>query len=79
MFVAPDDSRRLVREGYAAELLGVTTSQMRRWRRAREGPRFRKMNRIVVYQVADLLAYINALPSAGGLTRAAAFRTAIDA
>jgi hypothetical protein len=64
--VAADDTRRLVREGYAAQLLAVTPSQMRRWRRAREGPRYRKMSRMVVYQIRDLLEFIESLPAAGG-------------
>jgi len=64
--VASHDTRRLVPESYGADLLGVTVYQMRRWRRCREGPRYRKAGRRVLYQISDLLAYIENLPSAGG-------------
>src|SRR5262249_50094746 len=64
--VAADDPYRLVRQNYAAEFLGVTLSQMKRWRRQREGPRWRRQNRMVVYQLADLLSWIDSLPAAGG-------------
>ena len=64
--LAATDPRRLVPDTYAADLLGVTVYKLRRWRRAREGPKYRRLDSRVLYQISDLLAYIESLPSAGG-------------
>lgn len=69
LLFTPDDSRRLVCEYSGADLLGVTVWQMRQWRRSREGPRWRKAGRRALYQVSDLLAFINSLPAVGGSPR----------
>jgi hypothetical protein len=64
--IALNVGRRMVDEFEAAEILGVSVHQMRRWRALREGPRYRKVGRRVCYQLADLDAYITSLPAAGG-------------
>jgi predicted DNA-binding transcriptional regulator AlpA len=52
--VTADDTRRLIDEQEAAELLGMSLAMMRRWRWLDEGPRYRKIGRRVVYQIADI-------------------------
>ena len=66
-----DEGARLTDEYEVARLMGVSIASLRRWRSRREGPRFRKCGRRVLYQLRDVLAYIEALPSAGGAGKVA--------
>jgi predicted DNA-binding transcriptional regulator AlpA len=65
---ADTDTRRMVNEHEAARLLGLSISMVRFWRRQHEGPRYRKLGRRVLYQVADIDDFIAALPAGGSKT-----------
>jgi hypothetical protein len=58
-------SRRMLNEHEAAEMLGVSVALLRRWRWLRQGPRYRKCGRRVLYQIRDLDSYISSLPAGG--------------
>ena len=49
-----------VREPVAAEVLGVTSRTLQRWREAGCSPPFVVIGRNVTYRLADLLAWIGA-------------------
>ncbi|RDI68449.1 helix-turn-helix transcriptional regulator [Nocardia pseudobrasiliensis] len=55
--------QRMYTTGEVAELLGVDTSTLRRWRRARpvQGPGFvRLSDRVAIYPESDIDAYLEA-------------------
>lgn len=52
------DSRLVVREAEAAQMLGVSTAALKRWRREGRGPAFVKIERCVAYRFADLEEFL---------------------
>lgn len=50
----------VLRERKAAEMLGVSTAALRRWRREHRGPAFVRLERAVGYRVSDLEKFLNA-------------------
>lgn len=55
-----DSTRRLViRERAAAEMLGVSTAALRRWRRERRGPAYIRMERCIGYRLSDLETFLD--------------------
>jgi predicted DNA-binding transcriptional regulator AlpA len=51
--------KSVLREREAAEMLGVSTAALRRWRRERRGPAYIRMERCVGYRVSDLEAFLD--------------------
>jgi hypothetical protein len=49
---------RVVREGEAARLLGVSVAALRRWRREGRGPAFVRIERCVGYRLCDLDSFL---------------------
>lgn len=49
---------RLINEKQAAEMLGLSTKTMQKWRWLGEGPQWCKVGRAVKYRITDLEAYI---------------------
>jgi hypothetical protein len=54
-------------ERYAASYLGMSVETLRTWRQQRRGPRYRKVGRCVRYSIADLIAFVDGLPTGGGV------------
>ena len=61
--VIADHNRRMVDEHEAARMLAMSVAMLRKWRWLKEGPRYRKIGRRVVYQIADIDAFIASLPA----------------
>jgi excisionase family DNA binding protein len=57
MTISPADSRRF-RARKAAEYLGVSASTLAKWRMRGDPPGYRKLGRVVVYDQADLDAWL---------------------
>lgn len=56
-----DESRRLLRPNAAAEYIGCSPATLAKWRCVKStGPTFRKLGRLVVYELAALNAWIEA-------------------
>jgi len=53
-------SLNLLNEREAARLLGVSVATVRRWRWLRMGPVYRKIGARVLYDTADLRAFVDA-------------------
>jgi len=51
---------RLITAGQTATLLGVRVTTLESWRLRGNGPRYRKIGRLVRYVEADVLAWIDA-------------------
>ena len=49
---------QLLNEKETAQTLNCTVSALRRWRRERRGPKFVRIGRLIRYNEADLLQYI---------------------
>lgn len=61
LLVNPDHrTDRLVDEKTAADMLSCSIALMRKWRRLGGGPRIVRIGRLVRYQQADLIAFIEA-------------------
>jgi len=54
-------------EHFAASYLGVKVETLRTWRKRSRGPRYRKLGRCVRYSVADLVTFVEAAPTGGGV------------
>ena len=54
-----------VREGVAADMLGIPAETLRQHRKHRTGPPFRKSGASVIYLVKDLRNWAENLPSPG--------------
>ena len=68
--VLPPGGDRLLTEREAAHLLGLQPSTLRRWRSVGQPgqPEFVKIaGRAIRYRMSDLTAYIEALPTSGGV------------
>lgn len=66
----PPGGDRLLTEKEAAALLGLQPSTLRRWRSVGQPgqPEFvRVAGRAIRYRMSDLLAYVEALPTSGGV------------
>lgn len=50
---------KLVTTTQAAEILGIKPNTLEGWRVRGEGPRFRKIGRLVKYVESDLVAFID--------------------
>jgi predicted DNA-binding transcriptional regulator AlpA len=53
------ESTVVLRERKAAEMLGVSTAALRRWRREQRGPAFIRLERAVGYRLSDLENFLN--------------------
>src|SRR5207248_11216098 len=51
--------RRVLRNRAAADYLGVSESTLPKWRMRGDGPAYRKLGRVVVYDLADLDAFLD--------------------
>jgi predicted DNA-binding transcriptional regulator AlpA len=51
-----------VREDVAAQLVGLDGETLRYWRKQRKGPPYRKLGSAVVYEVAELRAWVQEQP-----------------
>lgn len=58
--------RRWLRTPEAAEYLGASVPHITRLRERGRGPRYRKWGHIVLYDIAELDAYIEGMPVKGG-------------
>lgn len=60
---------RLLTETEAAEMLGLKPSTLRRWRSVGEPsqPDYVRINRSIRYKYSTCLAYMEALPTSGGV------------
>jgi hypothetical protein len=58
--VHDDGALRLVRAPVAAAMLAVAVQTLAKWRVSGQGPRFRRFGRAVIYDVADLRAWVAA-------------------
>lgn len=67
----PPGGERLLGEAEAAKMLGLQPATLRRWRSTGEPnqPEFVKIGRSVRYRLSDVVAYMEALPTAGGGVR----------
>jgi hypothetical protein len=54
-------------ERFAAPYLAISIETLRTWRKQNRGPRYRHIGRCVRYSIADLLAFVEAAPSGGGV------------
>jgi predicted DNA-binding transcriptional regulator AlpA len=66
----PPGGERLLTEKEAAQLLGLQPSTLRRWRSTGQPgqPEFVKIaGRAIRYRMSNLAAYIEALPTSGGV------------
>ena len=52
------ECRVVVRERKAAEMLGVSTAALRRWRREQRGPAFIRLERAIGYRLSDLEEFL---------------------
>ena len=55
----------LLTDREVAKLLNISWITLQQWRYQKRGPRFLKLNRNVRYRLADVEAWINALPTGG--------------
>lgn len=60
---SPPNNVLAVTERTAADLLGVSESTLRRWRRFGNGPHATKISRLVRYQMTDLRRFLRAAGS----------------
>jgi hypothetical protein len=61
------ENNQRLRRGPAARYLGIESATLARWAVFNKGPRFHRVSaRCVVYDVADLDAFIAACPTGGG-------------
>ena len=58
--------QRYVADTEAAAISGLKTSTLRKWRLLGRGPRYRRLGRRVVYNVDELLRFIENSPGGGG-------------
>lgn len=59
--------RRSYTDIEAAQLLGMSTATMRRWRLTGQGPQYRKLGGSVRYFAEDIEAFIASAPTGGGI------------
>jgi len=56
----------LLNERDVARITGLSVASVRRWRLFRQGPRYIKIGAAVRYKPADVSAWLDTRPSAGG-------------
>ena len=60
-----EKAQRFLAESQVSALLGISVHTLRHWRLMNKGPKFRKFGGVCRYDVADLEAYIQSVPTGG--------------
>ena len=58
----------LLTEAEVADICGLSTAAIRRWRLLNQGPRYIKVGAAVRYRLEDIRAWLETRPSGGELT-----------
>ena len=63
----PNRLEELLTEHDVARITGLSVASVRRWRLLRQGPRYLKIGAAVRYKPEDLMMWLKARPTGGGL------------